>query len=163
MSLHIYDRLAYISRIIDGLPPWNTLAFEDIYEAWHLADFFKNMITRGHLLIQYPNTTYSSFNTGNDNRHVALALSTYISSTFHANDIPITIRSPHESRGEFIALFNRLPNGTYTYTRENGDLVHLRFDPSKPSQFVKLDSGANSNNIWESFTNKLAGKMKHER
>ena len=155
MSLHVFDRLAYISRIIDGLPPWNTLTFNEIYDAWQRAEFFDNIKHRGQLQIQYPDSEYIIFDIANHNRHVALALSTYIASAYHANDIPVVIKSPHESRGEFIATFNRLPSGIFTYKREDGTIVKLKFDASKPSQFVYTKNNGEVTN-WDSFIDKLA-------
>lgn len=150
MSLHIYDRLSYISRIVDGLPPWHTRTFEEIYDAWKLAKFFDNIITRGELMIQYPNSEYILFDTSNYNRHVALALSTYIASTYHSNDLPVVIRSPHEISGDFSATFNRQPNGIYTYKREDGSIVNLRFDTRRPSQFINTQSEKVIS--WDDFT-----------
>jgi hypothetical protein len=164
VSLNIYDRLGYISRIVDGLPEWRSLTFKELYEAWTLADFFASMVPKGLLFIKYQGSAdYIVFDpVANPIKHVAMALSCYIASRYNENYESVEVRSPHESGrgGDFVAIFTRLQTETYTYEREDHSIVHLRFDPNQVSQFKRNSTNANQ---WTSFTSRVAGSITGDR
>lgn len=133
--LDIYQRLAYLERICDGLEPARNLSFNDLYERWQLAQFFKQLAELGFVQVCYNGKDFIDFAPSEDtgNRHQALALSCFVSSIY--SDENAMVSALHERGGEFTACFTRLSTNSIEYVNDYGSRVQFRFDSSRPSQF----------------------------
>ena len=135
-QLNIYQRLAFLERICDYLESASTLSFNDLYERWTNANFFKHLADLGFLQVSYNGKDIIDFTPSVDfgNRHQALALSYFVASIY-ANSIA-NISSPHERGGTFTAIFSRASDNCIEYINDNGTVVRFTFDSSRPSQFI---------------------------
>lgn len=134
--IDIYQRLAFLERICDGLKPAHELSFDDLYKRWQDAKFFKQLAELGFVQVSYNGAEPIDFvpSAANGNRHQALALSCFVSSTYA--DSKAMVSSSHERGGFFNAIFTRISNDSIEYVNENGNKVQFTFDSSKPSQFI---------------------------
>lgn len=132
----VYDRLAFLERIIDGLQPARELDFNSLYLRWNTAHFFEQLQQLGHITVSYNCAPVIDFipSIAAGNRHQALALSAFISSRYAESDA--VVESPHEQGGMFQATFIRTNANCVYYTTEAGSNVRFFFDPNKPSQIV---------------------------
>ena len=130
----VYDRLAFLERIMDGLQPARELSFADLYQRWTAADFFKQLQQLGHITVSYNGSAAIDFvpSTENANRHQALALSTFLASRYADSDS--VVESPQEIDGIFKATFTREEANTVHYVNEYGTSVRFFFDASRPCQ-----------------------------
>jgi hypothetical protein len=133
----VFNRLAFIERIIDGLKPASELSFDELYQRWIQADFFKELALLGHVSVSYNNGPEVSFKPGAEdaNRHQALALSCFVSSVYA--DTNSIVESPHELGNIFTATFSRSNENCICYVNEYGTVVRFTFDKNQKSQFEK--------------------------
>jgi hypothetical protein len=135
-QIDVYQRLAFLERIIDGLEPASSLSFNDLYERWQRAQFFKQLAELGFLQVSYNNNEIIDFEPSESfgNRHQALALSCFLSSVY-ANSCAV-VSSPHECGNIFTATFTRVSSSCIEYVNDYGSRVRFTFDSSRPSQFI---------------------------
>jgi hypothetical protein len=135
-KINVYDRLAFLERIIDGLEPARNLAFSDLYERWKQATFFKQVSDLGFVRVSYNNSPFQDFipDVLNGNRHQALALSCFLGSIY-ANETVI-VECPHEQGGIFQAVFTRESSNEISYRNNSGIIVRFTFDGNRTSQFL---------------------------
>ena len=135
-KINIYDRLAFLERIIDGLEPARNLTFSDLYERWKQANFFKQVSDLGFVRVSYNNSSFQDFipDALNGNRHQALALSCFLSSIY-ANETVI-VECPHEKGDIFQAVFTRENSNEISYRNNSGIIVRFTFDNNRASQFL---------------------------
>lgn len=134
--IDIFGRLAYLERICDGIVPARSLCFNDLYERWQLAKFFKQLVELGFIQVSYNGKESIKFEPSevNGNRHQALALSCFVSSIYA--DTNAKVSCPHERGDIFTAVFNRISKNCIEYVNDYGSTVRFTFDPSKPSQLT---------------------------
>ena len=134
--IDIYQRLAFLERIIDGLEPARTLSFNDLYERWQRAQFFKQLAELGFVQVSYNGSPIMDFTPSEEagNRHQALALSCFLGSIYA--DTNAIVSSPHERGDIFSAYFTRVSNNSIEYVNDYGSKVIFTFDSSRPSQFL---------------------------
>lgn len=135
-SIDIYDRLAYLERIVDGLQPAFYLSFNDLYSRWQKAKFFKQLAELGFVRVSYYGAEPIDFEpcAEKGNRHQALALSYFVASIYA--DSNAMVSSPHERGGTFTACFKRMSKNCIEYVNDYGSTVQFTFDSSKPSQLI---------------------------
>ena len=134
-SIDIYQRLAFLERICDGLEPARNLSFNDLYSRWQQARFFKQLAELGFIQVSYDGAAPIDFEPSeeNGNRHQALALSCFVSSIYA--DSTTTVSCPHERGDIFTAAFTRISNNSIEYLNDYGSRVRFTFNSTKPSQF----------------------------
>ena len=134
-EVSVFERLAWCERVCDGLTPARELSFDDLYERWQGAMFFKVLGEFGHVSVAYNGGEVAPFEAcaKNGNRHQALALSCFLASRY-ANS-KASVSSPHELGDTFTAVFERTSPTSVTYTTVRGLKVVFTFDNTKPSQF----------------------------
>jgi hypothetical protein len=132
--IDIYQRIAYLERIVDGLEPARTLSFNDLYERWQLAKFFKQLADLGYIQVRYNDGEVMDFipSEAAGNRHQALALSCFVSSIY-ANE-NANVSAPHERGNIFSACFTRVSSNCIEYVNDYGTTARFVFDSSKQSQ-----------------------------
>lgn len=133
--INVYERLAFLERICDGLKSARKLSFNELYIRWEKANFFKELVELGFVQVSYDNGEAIDFEPCVEygNRHQALALSCFVSSIY-ANSSAI-VSCPHEHGDIFTAMFNRISNNCIEYVNDYGSRVRFTFNSSKLSQF----------------------------
>jgi hypothetical protein len=134
--LDIYQRLAFLERICDGLEPARNLSFTDLYDRWKSSQFFKQLAELGFIQVSYNGEELIDFEPSeeNGNRHQALALSCFVSSIYANSNAKVL--SLHERCGIFTATFIRISSNSIEYVNDYGSNVRFIFDSSRPSQFI---------------------------
>ena len=132
--VNIYQRLAFIERICDGLEPARNISFNDLYARWQRAQFFKQLAELGFIKVSYNGKELIDFepSQANENRHQVLALSCFVSSIYA--DTNAMVLSPHERGDIFTATFTRISNNCIEYVNDYGSKVQFTFDATRPSQ-----------------------------
>jgi len=130
----VYNRLAFLERIIDGLQSARELDFNAIYQRWFDAKFFDQVKELGYITVSYNNAAAIDFIPSEDsrNRHQALALSAFLASCYA--DSNSVVESPHELGGIFRATFTRTAENIVCYVTETGSINRFFFDVNRSSQ-----------------------------
>lgn len=134
--INIYQRLAFLERICDGLDSARNLCFNDLYVRWQSAQFFKQLAELGFIQVSYNDKDLIDFEPSqeNGNRHQVLALSCFVASVYA--DTNAVVSCPHECGGMFTATFIRISNKCIEYMNDYGSKVRFTFDATRPSQMV---------------------------
>jgi hypothetical protein len=127
----IFTRYARYARIMDLDPP-ETLTFEEFYKFCLDMNFFKEMQELGYITYSQDNEDVKPFKSSESrgNRHLVLALSSFLSSIYSKETAKI--KTPHEHGGYFISTFTRLDASTVQCLTDGGNIITFYFDNNKP-------------------------------